>query len=157
MQHPLQRLLRLRSLVEETSRMELESRAALAARIQQRRARELETVRENRAYVIASISEDGEVGEQAERRGEGWSAAEGAARRERQLAPLSEAADRRVAEVRDEFIERRKERRQVESILDEAKERVRIEQERRAQRSLDDWFGMKRVWQNQGRERASQS
>lgn len=125
--------------------MELEGRVVLALRIDQARKRELGTVRESRALAIESICEDSGSDDQARRRSAGWSAAETAAWRERQLAPLAAAAERRVLEGREEFFERRKERRQVESVLDAAEERARSEQERRIQRELDDWFGMKQA------------
>ena len=53
-----------------------------------------------------------------------------------------------VALGREEFFERRKERQQVESVLDAEKARLREEQERRTQRELDDWFGMKQARQH---------
>ena len=157
MPHPLKRLLRLRSLVEETSRMELEGRAALVTRIDQARKRELRTVREGRALAIESICEDDGAGDQTGGRSAGWSAAETAVWRERQLAPLAEAAERRVMESREEFFERRKERRQVESVLGAAEERMGIEQERRTQRELDDWFGMKQARSHRGQGKAEES
>ena len=47
--------------------------------------------------------------------------------------------------VRVVFFERRKERRQVQSVLEAEQDRLRTEQERRMQRELDDWFGMKQI------------
>jgi hypothetical protein len=67
--------------------------------------------------------------------------AESAAWREQQLQPLAQAAQRRVAEAREDFFDHRKERQQVESVLETQRARLRVEQERRIQRELDDWFG----------------
>lgn len=145
MRAPLERLLKLRALVEETSRMELEQRAALAARVGRAQERERKTIRESRAEVVKTVSIDSEVEEQVEQRTIEWSNAESAAWRERQLEPLAKAAARRVEEGRAEFFEKRKERRQVESVVEVQRERLRVEQDRRTQRNLDDWFGMKQI------------
>jgi len=140
---PLTRLLRLRSLLEESSRTELERRAALAARIDRAQQREQQTVRASRAQVVQTIGEDGPATEQALQRTVEWSSAESATWHERQLQSLADAAARRLAEAREEFLERRKERRQVESVLDAERARLQSEQDRHAQRNLDDWFGAK--------------
>lgn len=143
----LVRLLRLRALLEDSSRMELERRAALAARIDRAQQRERDAIHESREQAFIKISEDGPSAEQAEQRTTEWTNAESAAWREQQLAPLAQATARRVAEGREEFFERRKQRQQVESVLKAQQEFRRTEQERRAQRELDDWFGMKQARQ----------
>jgi hypothetical protein len=144
---PLARLLKLRSLLEESSRMELERRAALAARIDLAQQRERESIWESRERALEKICENGSAIEQARQRTTEWMNAENAAWREQQLQPLVQATARRVAEGREEFFERRKERLQVESVLDAERARLREEQERRTQRELDDWFGMKQIRQ----------
>lgn len=141
----LARLLNLRWLVEESSRMELEARAALAARIDSVQRRERESARESRERAVATIAAPGSAAEQAAERTMEWMNAESALGRERQLEPLARAAAERVAEEREEYFARRKERRQVESVLEAERARLRVEQERRAQRDLDDWFGMKLI------------
>lgn len=141
----LGRLLKIRSVVEESSRLELQRRAALAARIDGAQQRERASIRESRRQAIGKICEDGAAAEQTQQRTMEWSSAESAAWREQQLQPLAEAAARRVLEGRADFFERRKERQQVESVLDAERERRRSEQERRTQRELDDWFGMKQA------------
>ncbi len=143
MSGPLSRLLRLRSLLENSSRMELERRAALAARIKSAQQCERDVIRASRAQVVTIIDEDGSPVEQAQQRTTEWTSAESAAWREQQLQPMAEATARRVSEMREEYLERRKERRQVESILDAERARIQIEKERRTQRNLDDWFGAK--------------
>lgn len=144
----LARLLKLRTLLEESSRMELERRAALAARVERAQLRERESIRESREQALAKICEDGSAHEQAEQRTTEWMNAESAAWRDQQLEPLAQASARKVALGREEFFERRKERQQVESVLDAEKARLREEQERRTQRELDDWFGMKQARQH---------
>jgi hypothetical protein len=139
----LARLLRVRHLLEESSRMELERRAALAARVEELREGERAKIRAGRERALASICGSGPEEDRLRERSMEWRSAEDAARREQQLEPVSQAAARRVAEGREEFLERRKERRQVERVLEAEQERLREEQERRTQRGLDDWFGMK--------------
>jgi hypothetical protein len=144
---PLARLLKLRRLLEESSRMELERRAALAARIDRAQEHERQTVCESREQALAKICEDGAATEQAQRRTAEWMNADSATRREQQLASLARITEGRVAEARAELFERRKDRRQVESVLDTEQARVQREHERRTQRELDDWFGMKQIRQ----------
>lgn len=142
----LTRLLRLRSLIEESVRMELERRAAFAARVDGAQQRERQSIRNSRELALKAIWEEAPA-RQALQRSTEWASAEAAAWREQQLAPLAEAASRRVAEGRGEFFDRRKERQQVESVLDAEKARLRTESERRTQRDLDDWFAMKLIRQ----------
>lgn len=141
----MERLLKLRALVEESSKLELERRAALAARIDRAQERERASMRESRGEVVKTVSENGEAAEQSRERTLGWWNVESAAWRERQLHPLAQATARKVEEGRAEFFERRKERRQVESVLEAQRGRERVERDRRAQRDLDDWFGMKQI------------
>jgi hypothetical protein len=143
MANPLLRLLRLRGVLENASRMEVERRTALAARIDGAQMRQRETIRNSREQALRNISED--APEQARHRTAEWMNVESAAWREQQLQPLAQAAQGRVAEAREEFLERRKERQQVESVLENQQARLKFEQERRTQRELDDWFGANQV------------
>jgi hypothetical protein len=142
----LARLLRLRLLLEESSRMEVERRTAFAARIESARWLEREGARNNRARAQRIICEAVADAEQAAReRTLEWSNVEAALSRERQLQPVAQAAAQRLVEERNEFLKRRRERWQVESVLDAEKMRARFEQERRTQRDLDDWFSAKQI------------
>ncbi|MFZ0663272.1 MAG: hypothetical protein WAM66_11315 [Acidobacteriaceae bacterium] len=151
---PLARLLKLRRLLEESGRMELERRAVLATRIEHARERERRIILESRGRALAEICDNGQAREQAQRRTAEWASAETAGWREQQLEPLARAAKARVAEAREEFFERRKERRQVQSVLEAEQDRLRTEQQRRVQRDLDDWFGMKQIRQNRRNTRS---
>lgn len=133
--------------------MELERRAAFAARVEVSQQRERQSIRNSRELALEAIGADSPA-EQVRQRSIEWTSAEAAAWRERQLAPLAEAASRRVDEGREEFFERRKERRQVESVLDAEKACLRAETERCAQRGLDDWFAMKQIRQRNRRARS---
>ena len=125
--------------------MELEARAALAARIESIQRRERESARESRERALATVGGSGFSPQQAEQRTMEWMNAESAMARERQLEPLARVAAERVAEGREQYFARRTERRQVESVLEAERARLRVEQERRVQRDLDDWFGMKLI------------
>lgn len=143
--NPLLRLLRLRSLLEDSTRMKIERRVALAALIDGACRRERQSLRNSREQALRTICEDVPGPEQAQHRTAAWMNAEAAAWRGQQLQPLAHTAQRRVAETREEFLTRRKERQQVESIVEAQRARLKIEQERRIQRELDDWFGMNQV------------
>lgn len=157
MAHPLTRLLCLRMLVEETSRMELEGRAALAARIEGERGEELRAARAGRDLAVESICERSEREAQSAERAAGWRAVDRALEREKQLGELAQVVEQSVMQSRAVFVERRKERRQVETVLNAAEQQARAEQERKLQRELDDWFGMKPSRMRRGRLRKGQS
>lgn len=143
MSSPLARLLSLRALLEESSRVSLESNAALAARIDCAQQRERESIRQSRKRVLSKTFEDGPSTEQALQRTVEWSSTDAATWRDQQLEPLAQATARRMADAREVFLERRKERRQVETILDAEYALLKAEQARRTQRELDDWFSNK--------------
>jgi len=124
----LERLHRLRGLLEGTSRIELEMRLketalleseALALRQEQHRA--LTTAGDLEAAVVAQLAR--------------W--------REQviEAALLKKLQEMECAKA--EYLERRKERRQVESVLSERRMFESVERNRREQRTMDDWFGQK--------------
>lgn len=144
----LGRLLKIRRLLEDSSRAELERRVVFAARIERARERDKAAILRSREQALAAIiEEDNSVQEQADRRTLEWSDAENAAARRQQLRTMADAAENRVIEAQVAFLSRRTERRQLESVLDAELERQKREQERRAQRLLDDWFSGKQVRQ----------
>lgn len=131
--------------------MELERRAALAARIERAQQREQQSIRSSRAQALRAIAADGPELERAQQRTMEWMNAEASAWREQQLLPLAQAAARLVGDGRQKFFESRKEREQVETVLDAEQARSRAEQERRTQRELDDWFAIKQTGQRRNR------
>lgn len=141
----LERLLKIRSLLEDSSRAELERRSALSFRIEQIRERERQSALQSRQLVLEAIYENNSATEQAERRSLEWLDAEAAFQREKKLEPIARAAARCVTDSQSEFFELRKERQQVGALLEAARIREQIELEHQAQRALDDWFGMKRI------------
>lgn len=144
----LGRLLKIRRLLEDSSRAELERRVGFAARVERARERDKAAILRSREQALAVIiDEDNSVQEQADRRTLEWSNAENAAARRQQLRTMADAAENRVIEAQVAFLARRTERRQLESVLDAELERKKREQERRGQRLLDDWFSNKQVRQ----------
>lgn len=162
MKTPLTRLLRLRALLEESSRMELERSTAAASAISQARERERGNARVSRARAAEAIfqssgqsnvaSAAARLDDLARLREAEWRCAAMSAGDEQRIVPLARAADRRVAKEREGFMERRKDRRQVERVLESAVERAHLERERHEQRELDDWFGMKQSRHEQRRK-----
>jgi len=62
--------------------------------------------------------------------------------RKKKLHALSKIEERRIAEQSLVFHARRKERRQVETVLDQEAMRAEIKRRRTEQRDLDDWYAM---------------
>jgi hypothetical protein len=154
---PLVRIFRLRALLEEVSRAELERLAQQASQVERALARErgltLASRREAfslipgvKSYQTGSVADTGPADQAVK---EKWIVAEAAGDmaqyRERQLEPLAHAAARRVEAGREEFFARRKERQQVETVLQNEAALRRINQEHRDQRALDDWFAMMQI------------
>ena len=65
--------------------------------------------------------------------------------RERRIRGLLPAQAAIVERSRAEFMVSRQEKLQVETLIEAQEERLRIEQGRREQRSLDEWFSGRRV------------
>jgi hypothetical protein len=156
---PLARVLRLRALLEEVSRIELEKAAWESLRIERARERENEMAQAAKREAFSLMAEadrqakNEEGGDKANREftrpvtNEGLILAEAAVDMamwcERRLEPMAHAAMRRVEAGREEFFLKRKERQQVEAVLQDQAARCKVEQERRQQRILDDWFATK--------------
>ena len=134
--------------------MRLERLAHRAYRIERLRDVEAESASTSRARAFAAISagvrgaecDDSDSGDRAVK--ETWLAAirdgEIAISRQHSLGTLAHAAMRQVETAREEMLQLRQERQQVESLVrNEAAART-IELERRRQRTLDDWFAATR-------------
>ncbi|HEX3437227.1 MAG TPA: hypothetical protein VHT24_10715, partial [Pseudacidobacterium sp.] len=55
-----------------------------------------------------------------------------------------------VASAKTLYLERRKERRQVESVIEKRQVRASLEHSRKEQRMIDDWFGQRNRLKNNG-------
>jgi hypothetical protein len=148
------RILRLRALLEEQSRMQLEKHVPRAAQIEHSIAGEnaLATTgrRELFSLVSGSLSENESHAKEdtatsrnaRETRGLANVSQELAAMRKKKLHALAKAEERRIAEQSLVFYERRKEKRQVQTVLDQEAVRAEIKRRRTEQRDLDDWYAM---------------
>ncbi len=135
----LSRLLRLRELEEEQSRIKLE----VVARARELVARADDSVK---ARLRAGLREAGAglLSGEALTRMAGQAAVEVGIQWQDRLVIRIRETEAELVRQREEFLVRRTSRRQVE-MLAEADEKIcREKAERQAQQMLDDWFGQKR-------------
>ncbi len=130
----LKRLLRIRELEKEQSRLALETALGELRDLEKALHGSSERGREGRQLVAASV----ERGDLADRLA-GLAEACAAARAAKWLAERWPAAERKVEEQREEFLVRKTERRQAETLIDAVETRDAIEAERKIQQGLDDW------------------
>lgn len=132
----LRRLLRVRTLEEELSRQALESAMAelhrLEAAMESAGARQKAGRRQ-----IASSANSGEVADRLV----GIEQVRLAALHGQALAPWRDEAQQKANERRAQLLARRIEMRQAETLVKEAEARAAQEADRRAQLTMDDWFG----------------
>ncbi len=134
MKHPLRRVLKLRALLEERSRRELERRNAEVRRLDSVAEEERAQARAARGDALRRLT----AGE-AEWRVE-VSDAEVLAGRSAGLRALAESRRPGLEAARAEMLERRLERRQVETLVTEAAAEGARDEGRREQKRIDDWF-----------------
>jgi hypothetical protein len=136
--HSLRRLFRLRSLLEEVSRVDLEARLQELTRMESIHASMQESrgaMRQRRfAGIVESRNDDWREAQVLD----AWLAKE----KEMLEAALYKNA-REAEDFKAEYFERRKERRQVESIIKAGVHEAAVERGRQDQRQLDDWFGQR--------------
>lgn len=135
-------------MLEESSRMELEQRVALATRIEHAQEREKAAAHRNRKEAAEAVLDESiSAEERANRRNMRWADVETVTARRQRLGAMADGARLRVKDAHLLFLERRTERKQVESVLTAEQAQRKADVERRVQRYLDDWFGSKQVWQ----------
>jgi flagellar export protein FliJ len=138
LKHPLDRLLRLRSLLADVSRLELEARLQELAQVESALTRLQQTRRAMRQRSFAGIAGAQNADWlEAEVVGE-WVAGE--------LGVFEKARQQKTVEAntaKAAYLERRKECRQVETVIDAQSAAAAIERDRREQQELDDWFGQR--------------
>jgi flagellar biosynthesis chaperone FliJ len=134
----LRRLLRVRELEEEQLQLALQTAEADVHRLEVALAATVERERRGRRLIEASARggelHDRMVGIEEMRAADRYRAA---------LKPRVEAARQLVALRRQEFMNKRIERRQAETLIKETEARDLIEAGRRGQQTLDDWYGSK--------------
>lgn len=132
----LRRVLRIRDLEEEQGRLALESALAGLRRLEHARASAVERDRRGRRLVEASAH----TGELPDRLA-GLEETRTAERLALALAPMIVEAQQEVTALREQYLAKRVERRQAETLIREAEVRDAEEAGRRGQQALDDWFG----------------
>jgi flagellar export protein FliJ len=131
---PLRRLLRVLHLEEEETRRRLASALGDLGRLE--RSLEVASVRDRSGRRLVNVS--AQSGELADRIA-GTEESLAAARRTAALKPWIRDAEQEVSARRELYLSKRVERRQAETLVEEAQARDALEDARRTQRSLDDW------------------
>ncbi|MFY9852970.1 MAG: hypothetical protein WAK26_03725 [Terracidiphilus sp.] len=135
----LRRLLGIRDLQEEQSRLLLESALGELHRLHNAMAATFVRDRNGRSLVQTSA----QTGELPDRLA-GLEEMRTASRHAAALTPRVDAMEEEVASRRQEFLLKRVERRQAETLIQETEAREAIESGRRSQQALDDWHGSRR-------------
>jgi len=131
----LQRLLRIRELREEQSRVELEAAVGQRNRVAQELVEAKSRQAQGRSAFVAGISDRDRTGRAA-----GMIQMEQARKEQPHIATRLEAANAEVERQRDEFLAHRTARRQVETLVNAEQASLQEEAARRAQQTLDDWY-----------------
>jgi hypothetical protein len=162
----LERLLRVRSLLEDAGRAELERQVRRAAQAEEARRRAAALTRQAHADSLAPLLlSAGNQGQEAPNHGPAETHRQGAERglaqaeflagqaRGRQLERAAAQQQQQMLGLRDAFLELRKERQQVEILLEAAARRRGVAEARREQRGLDDWYAATLARRRAGRRR----
>ena len=131
----LRRLLRIRDLEEEQSRLALESALGELNRLEHALGATVERDRRGRRLVETSVR----TGQLPDRLA-GLEETRAASRHAAALGPRIEAVEEEVTALRLEFLGKRVERRQAETLIRETEARDAIKAGRRGQQALDDWY-----------------
>jgi hypothetical protein len=130
----MRRLLRLLQLEEEQRRQALENELGELRRLQQSREQAVERERRGRRLVVTS-AESGEITDRLA----GLEETRAGARRSAALKPRIAAAQAQVEARRQEFLAKRVERRQAETLVEESEAQTALVAGRRSQQALDNW------------------
>jgi flagellar biosynthesis chaperone FliJ len=134
----LRRVLRVRELEEEQRRLALEAASADLNKLRGAMKYAIDRAHRGRQLIALSAA-SGELPDRL-------SGVEEIRTSERfvlVLTPRIAEQEQVVAERRQEYMEKRLERRQAETLIEESKAREELEAGRRAQMALDDWFSNK--------------
>jgi hypothetical protein len=131
----LHRLLRIRDLQEDQCRLVLESALSELHRLESALTATVERDRQGRSLIQAS-AQTGEF----EDRLAGIEETRSALRHAAVLAPRIDATGEEVAGLRQDFLLKRMERRQAETLIQETEARDAVESGRRSQQALDGWY-----------------
>ncbi len=135
--HALRRLLRIRALQEEQSRLALETAQAEQKRLDAALAESRRSERRSRESIFAGVRS----GDAVERIAGIMQSFE-SERASKQIAAWKLEADLAAARLRKAFLADRTERRQTERMVEAAAAEATAQEERSAQKALDDWHRM---------------
>jgi hypothetical protein len=141
----MRRMLSVLESEEEQRAMELESALGEQRRWEAALGAAQERNRRGRLLVMASAS-TGEVVDRIAGVEEIRSARQKAAK----IAPRIAETEQKVAMRRQEFLAKRIERRQAETLIERSEARDAVDAARRTQRELDDWFLSRGIRDKQG-------
>ena len=131
----LRRLLRIRDLEEEQGKIALETALGELHRLES--ALTATTARDRRGRrLVESSAHSGQLAD----RQAGIEEVRTAKRHAELLGPRIESKGEEVAERRQEYLEKRVERRQAETLISETEARDAVESNRRSQQGIDDWY-----------------
>jgi hypothetical protein len=147
----LRRLLRIRDLEEEQCRLALESALAERSRLLAALATAAERDRRGRRLAASSAP----AVELADRFA-GLEETRIAKRVVTVLTPRLTQMEQLIAARRQEYLSKRVERRQAETLISETEQRDAIDAGRRSQQALDDWYG-NRVFSSSAAAKSSHS
>jgi flagellar biosynthesis chaperone FliJ len=133
--HAMRRLLRIRDLEEEQRRLALESALGELNRLEHALGSTAGRERRGRHLVETSV----DTGELLDRLG-GLEETHAAARLAAALVPRIAAVKLDTIALRQQYLGKRVERRQAETLIQETEARDAIETNRRDQQALDDWY-----------------
>lgn len=132
----IKRLLRVRELEEEQRRLALEAASTELAKLNGALQAAHQRGRRGRLLIAQSAAN-------VQDRHAGVQEIQAAERFAQVLTPRIAEQEKVVAERRTEYMEKRMERRQAETLIEEAKAREELENSRKAQIALDDWYSNK--------------
>lgn len=143
----LKRLLRIRELEEEQSRIALESVLGELHRVEVALTHSGERERMGREMVRASAQSA-----EPEARQAGLVEMQAAAQTSTWLTARKAEVEKEVIEQREAFLMRQMQRRQAETLVDEAERRQFAESARKEQHALDDWHRTRQSRQDDRRD-----
>lgn len=135
----LRRLLRIRELEEEQNRLALESASGELNRLERTLTAAIDRERQGRRLVESSAR----TGQLPDRLA-GLEETRSAAFLALALGPRIDAQQEKVVARRQEFILKRVERRQAETLIQETEAQEAIEVDRHSQQALDDWYSSRK-------------
>lgn len=167
MNRTLDRLLHLRALLEEVSRAELERRLRHRSRIEEAQHREQMISLQLRSKSLALLLDNGGTAsvdgrsslhsEQRDLRVFAESDRRASDERRDRLVGIAVEGNIQVQKAQQEFLMRRDETQILETLIRNKKAQMELEQNRRDQQRLDDWFAGKHSRDHRKRTKTGQS